>query len=371
MFLKGVLNESSNGRQASMKSSPIKVFLVEDSPVALKILENLLAESPDIEVSGTARNGAEALERIPKVQPDVICTDLLMGKMDGLELTQQIMAKYPRPILIISQAVEGHTSDMAVRLLKAGAVDIFAKPKSGLQEDYKLSQTALISKIKVLSGVKVFTKPIKPALIYPKPPQSPQPLPSTVLGSYKILTIGASTGGPQALQKVLGQLPPNFPMPVVCIQHISEGFLQGLVNWMNAECPLTVKIAEDREPLKPGFVYFAPERNHLMVDNQGRCFYSAAAPVGGHCPSIGTTFESLASAYGKGVIAALLTGMGRDGAEGLHTIAKKGGLTIAQDEASSIIYGMPQEAAKLGAARKILDIDAIAPFILKSLGNRL
>jgi two-component system, chemotaxis family, protein-glutamate methylesterase/glutaminase len=108
-----------------------------------------------------------------------------------------------------------------------------------------------------------------------------------------------------------------------------------------------------------------------MVDNQGRCFYSAAAPVGGHCPSIGTTFESLASAYGKGVIAVLLTGMGRDGAEGLHTIAQKGGLTIAQDEASSIIYGMPQEAAKLGAARKILDIDAIAPFILKSLGDRL
>jgi two-component system chemotaxis response regulator CheB len=158
---------------------------------------------------------------------------------------------------------------------------------------------------------------------------------------------------------------------VVCIQHISEGFLLGLVNWMDAECALTVKVAEDRELLQPGFVYFAPEKYHLMVDNQGRCFYSAAAPVGGHCPSIGVTFESLASAYGKGVIAALLTGMGRDGAEGLHTIAQKGGLTIAQDEASSIIYGMPQEAAKLGAARKILDIDAIAPFILKSLGDRL
>jgi two-component system, chemotaxis family, protein-glutamate methylesterase/glutaminase len=353
-----------------MTSSPIKVFLVEDSPVALKILENLLAESSDIEISGTARNGLEALERIPKVKPDVICTDLLMGKMDGLELTQQIMAKCPTPILIVSQAVEGHTSDMAVRLLKAGAVDIFAKPKSGLQEDYKQAQTTLINKIKVLSGVKVFTKPIKPALIYSKPPQSPHALPSTVPGSYKVLAIGASTGGPQAFQKVLGQLPPNFPMPVVCIQHISEGFLAGLVNWMDAECALTVKIAEDREFLQPGFVYFAPEKHHLMVDNQGRCFYSAAAPVGGHCPSIGVTFESLASAYGNGVIAALLTGMGRDGAEGLRTIAQKGGLTIAQDEASSIIYGMPQEAAKLGAARKILDIDEISPFILKSLGSR-
>lgn len=353
-----------------MTSSPIKVFLVEDSPVALKILENLLAESSDITITGTARNGAEALELITKAQPDVICTDLLMGKMDGLELTQQIMAKCPTPILIISQAVEGRTSDMAVRLLKAGAVDIFAKPKSGLQEDYKHSQSALISKIKVLSGIKVFTKPIKPALIYPKPPLSPQALPPTVPGSYKVLVIGASTGGPQAFQKVLGQLPLNFPMPVVCIQHISEGFLSGLVNWMDAECALTVKIAEDREFLRPGFVYFAPEKQHLMVDNQGRCFYSAAAPVGGHCPSIGVTFESLASVYGKGVIAALLTGMGRDGADGLRAIAQQGGLTIAQNEASSIIYGMPHEAVKLGAARAVLDIEAIAPFILKSLGDQ-
>jgi two-component system chemotaxis response regulator CheB len=351
-------------------SSPIKVFLVEDSPVALKILESLLADCPEITIAGTARNGLEAIDKIPKVQPDVICTDLLMGKMDGLELTQQVMAKYPKPILIISQAVEGNTSEMAVRLLKAGAVDIFTKPKSGLVEDYQQSRATLIHKIKILSGVKVFTKPIRPALVYPKPTPSTLPLPSSIPGEYKVLTIGASTGGPQALQKVLGQLPLNFPLPVVCIQHISEGFLSSLVNWMDAECTLTVKIAEEREPLRPGFVYFAPEKYHLMVDNQGRCFYSAAAPLGGHRPAIGITFESLASVYGKGVIAALLTGMGRDGAEGLKIIAEKGGLTIAQDEASSIIYGMPQEAARLGAARKILDIDAIAPFILKSLQTK-
>jgi two-component system chemotaxis response regulator CheB len=350
-----------------MPSFPVKVFLVEDSPVALKILEGLLAESPDITIAGTARNGVEALAQIPKVQPDVICTDLLMSKMDGLELTQQIMAKFPRPILVISQAVEGHTSEMAIRLLKAGAVDIFTKPKSGLQEDYKKSSVALINKIKVLSGVKVFTKPIKPALIYSTSPQSGRPLPPSVPGAYKVLAIGASTGGPQALQKILGQLPASFPLPVVCIQHISEGFLAGLVNWMNVECALTVKIAEDRELLQPGFVYFAPEKYHLMVDNHGRCVYSSIAPVSGHRPAIGITFESLAAAYGKGVIAALLTGMGRDGAEGLLTIAQKGGLTIAQDEASSIIYGMPHEAAKLGAAREVLDIDAIAPFVLKSL----
>jgi two-component system, chemotaxis family, protein-glutamate methylesterase/glutaminase len=353
-----------------MTSAPIKVFLVEDSPVVLKILENLLADSPEIQIAGTARNGIEALAKIPTVDPEVICTDLLMGKMDGLELTQQVMAKHPCPILIISQAVEGHTSDMAVRLLKAGAVDIFAKPKSGLQADYQAAQTALIQKIKILAGVKVFTKPIKPALVYPPASPTTVPLPHTVPGAYKILVIGASTGGPQTLQKLLSQLPATFPLPVVCIQHISEGFLGSLVNWMNAECALTVKIAKDGEAIQPGTVYFAPERHHLLLDRQGRCFYSAAAPVGGHRPAVDMTFQSVAQIYGPGVIAALLTGMGRDGADGLQEIAKAGGLTIAQDEASSIIYGMPQEAVRLGAAQKVLDINAIAPFLLKSLQGK-
>jgi two-component system, chemotaxis family, protein-glutamate methylesterase/glutaminase len=347
-----------------MTSSPIKVFLVEDSPVALKILENLLTDSNSIVVCGTARNGIEALEKIPRAQPDVICTDLLMGKMDGLELTQQIMAKHPKPILVISQAVEG---SMANQLLKAGAIDIFAKPKSGLQDDYQMAQAELIHKIKLLSGVKVFTKPIRPALVYPTQPLVPPPLPQKCSRSYKILALGASTGGPQALLKVLGQLPNPFPMPVVCIQHISEGFLKSLVNWMNQDCSMPVKIAEDGELLQPGRIYFAPEHHHLLFERQGCCFFSAAAPVWGHRPSIDMTFKSIAQVYGQSVIATLLTGMGRDGAEGMQAIAQAGGLTIAQDEASSVIYGMPQEAVRLGAAREILDIHAIAPFILKSL----
>lgn len=350
-----------------MTSAPIKVFLVEDSPVVLKILENLLADQAGICLSGTAHNGLEALEKIPLAQPDVICTDLFMSKMDGLELTQQIMATLPRPILIISQAVEGHTSEMAVRLLKAGAVDIFAKPKSGLQADYQAAQAALVHKIKLLAGVKVFTKPIRPALVYPTPSAVSQPLPHSIPAAYKILVIGASTGGPQTLQKLLSQLPANFPLPVVCIQHISEGFLGGLVNWMNAECALTVKIAQEGEALQPGKVYFAPDHHHLLLDHQGHCFYSATAAMGGHRPSVDMTFRSVAQLYGAGTIAALLTGMGRDGANGLKEIAQAGGLTIAQDEASSIIFGMPQEAIRLGAAQHILDIHAIAPFILKSL----
>jgi two-component system, chemotaxis family, protein-glutamate methylesterase/glutaminase len=354
-----------------MSSAPINVFLVEDSPVVLKILENLLADSVDIRLAGTARDGIEALEKIPLAQPDVICTDLLMGKMDGLELTQQIMATSPRPILIISQAVEGPSSEMALRLLKAGAVDIFAKPKSGLQADYQAAQAALIHKIKLLAGVKVFTKPIKPALVYPSVSSLHQPLLHGRPDAYKILVIGASTGGPQTLQKLLSQLPEHFPLPVVCIQHISEGFLGGLVNWMNAECRLTVKIAQEGETLQPGKVYFAPDNQHLLLDRQGRCFYAAPTSVSGHCPSVDKTFQCVAQNYGAGTIAALLTGMGRDGATGLMEIAQAGGLTIAQDEASSIIFGMPQEAIRLGAAQQILDIHAIAPFILKSLDKKL
>jgi two-component system chemotaxis response regulator CheB len=350
-----------------MPAAPINVFLVEDSPIALKLLENLLTSSPDIHIAGTASNGIEALERIPEAQPDVICTDLCMEKMDGLELTQQLMAIYPRPILVISQVVDSHNSGMGAQLLKAGVIDILAKPKSSRPEDYQAIQTTLIQKIKVLAGVKVFTKPVRPALFTPvsaSPAIWSSPLHTS---QYKILLIGSSTGGPQALRKILTQLPAQFPLPIVCVQHISEGFLSGLVKWLDAECSLTVKIAEDQEALQPGHVYFAPDRHHLLFDLEGHCFYSAAAPMAGHRPAVDMTFQSGARVFGAGTIAALLTGIGRDGAQGLHKISQSGGLTIAQDEASSIIYGMPLEAVNLGAAKHVLDIHAIAPFILKSL----
>jgi two-component system, chemotaxis family, protein-glutamate methylesterase/glutaminase len=348
-----------------MAPTPIKVFIVEDSSIALAILQRLLESSAEIEVVGTARDGIEALEKIPPAAPDVICTDLLMGKMGGLELTQQLMVCYPKPILVVSQAVQQSDTDTIFRLLEAGAVDVFPKPKTGLQEDYEQSKQAFILKIKVLAGVKVFKKIHSQTLSSATPKKGPtqNSLPNSLETRPKILAIGGSTGGPQAFHKILSKLPSHFPLPIVCVQHISEGFLSGLVNWLDAGCFLNVKIAAEGEQPIPGHAYFAPERYHLSINRQGRFFYSSEPSMSSHRPSISVTFQALAEIYGAETIGVLLTGMGRDGADGMKAISQTGGLTIAQDEASSVIFGMPYEAIQLGAVQHVLDLYDIAPFL--------
>ncbi|MEZ2225449.1 MAG: chemotaxis-specific protein-glutamate methyltransferase CheB [Microcoleus sp.] len=358
--------------------SPIKVLLVEDSPVVTIILKRIFDSSPEIKVVGTACNGLEALELIPKLQPQVICTDLNMAPMNGLEFTQEVMKKYPLPILVISASVQADDTHNVFQLLKAGALDVFPKPMGGLASDYDRLTNQLIAKIKILSGVKVFTRhqkfvptepinknvkkinqlPVSPYQFSPENVKSP---------TIKLLAIGASTGGPQALHGIISKLPANFPVPIICIQHISEGFLQGLVDWLGHESKLPVKIAAFGELPLAGNIYFSPEKVHLELDSKGRFIYSEAAPVGGHCPSVTVTFKSVANFYSRAAAAVLLTGMGRDGADGMLAIAKVGGLTIAQDEATSVVFGMPKEAIALGAVQQILPISAIAPFLLAKL----
>jgi two-component system chemotaxis response regulator CheB len=362
-----------------MMLSPIKVLLVEDSPVATIVLKRILDASPEIQVVGTACNGLEALELIPKLQPEVICTDLNMAQMNGLEFTQEVMKKYPRPILIISASVQAKDTQNVFELIKAGALDVFPKPIGGLASDYDRFANELIAKVKVLSGVKVFTRhqrlggietgdhrQIKK--INPLPTQHYQ-LSSKNLKSQtiKLLAVGASTGGPQALHSIISQFPVNLPVPIICIQHISEGFLQGLVDWLGFESKLPVKIAGLGELPQAGVVYFPPEKRHLELDTQGRFIYSEAAPVAGHCPSVTVTFKSVANFYGRAAAGVLLTGMGRDGADGMLAIAQRGGLTIAQDEASCVVFGMPKEAIALGAAEHVLPVSAIAPLLLEKL----
>lgn len=352
-----------------MAKFPVKVLLVEDSPVVLAILKKILATTPEVEVVGTASNGQEALEKIPDLQPTVICTDLHMRKMDGLEFTKQVMAKHPVPILVISSSVQKNDTSTIFQLLQAGAIDVFPKPAMGTPSDYDRIKQELITKIKVLSGVSVFTKPLK----QPTPSTTAQPLiqgrisgsPSGLKASIRMVVVGASTGGPQALQKLFSQLPSHFPAPIICTQHISEGFLAGLVNWLATECQVKVKIAQDGEIPSPGTIYFAPEKCHLEINSFGKFTYNCSTGiVDGHCPSVTVMFKSAAQFYGRSMMGVLLTGMGKDGATGMHAIAQAGGTTIAQDEASSIVFGMPKEAIALGAAQHILPIQSIAPFVL-------
>ena len=336
----------------------IKVLLVEDSPVAMTMLKRILNSSGEVVIVGTANNGLEALELIPKAHPDVICTDLHMPKMNGLELTSEVMARYPTPILVISVSVLEKDTHHVFNLLQAGAVDIFPKPDSGQLKDYELLKDKLINKIKVLSGVTVFTKLRQ----YNTSPTVPKPIPTFTASTspIKIVAIGTSTGGPNALLDIFKQLPANFPVPIVCVQHISEGFLQGLIDWLDSNCRIKVKIAQPGEYPQPGTVYFPPDQHHLELDSNGCCLCSQSPPVDGHRPSVNVTFKSVARVYGREALAILLTGMGQDGATGLQAIALTGGKTIAQDEGRCVVFGMPKAAIDLGAAQKVLSLAAIS-----------
>ena len=348
----------------------IRILLVEDSPVASAILQRLLRGQPDLQVVGVARHGLEALALIPQVNPQIICTDLHMPRMDGLELTREVMARCPRPILVISASVQEEDTHNVFRILEAGALDIFPKPITGLTAEYEKAQQELLTKIRVLSGVSVFTQHRRDR---PAPVPRPTPLPAAPrhpaldIRAPRVLAIGASTGGPQALQTIFEALPAKFPVPILCVQHISAGFLGGLIDWLNVKSRLRIRIAEAGELPQTNTVYFAPERHHLQLDSQGRLRPVQSAPVCGHCPSVTVLFESVANHYRRSAAGILLTGMGRDGADGLQAIAQVGGTTIAQDEATSVVFGMPKEAIALGAAQHVLPIQKIPPFLLEQV----
>ncbi|HAC65245.1 MAG TPA: chemotaxis response regulator protein-glutamate methylesterase [Cyanothece sp. UBA12306] len=353
----------------------IKVLLVEDSPVALTLLKRMLNSSGVTEVVGTARSGMEALELIPQVNPDVICTDIYMPQMDGLEFTSEVMEKYPRPILVISASVQKSDTQEVFAILDAGAVDVFPKPVGGLANDYEETKKKLVNKIKILSGIKVFTKKRKvtsdklrhqPLNVVPKIPSNPVVY-SNESHQIRVVAIAASTGGPHAFQEILSPLPANFRVPILCVQHISEGFLQGFLSWLNTVCSLSVEIAQHKQTPQPGRIYFPPEHRHLEIDSQGRFNCVLSPPVDGHCPSATALFQSVAKFYNQDSLGILLTGMGRDGARGLLELAQAGGLTIAQDESTSVVFGMPQEAIKLGAAKKVLPVQEIASFLQQKI----
>ncbi len=351
-----------------MLRKPVRVMLVDDSPLALVLLQRMLAASPEIEVVGVATHGRQALDLIPHIQPDVVCTDYHMPDMNGLELIREIMARFPVPILVVSSAVERNDSDRIFSLLEAGAVDVFPKPLGGPGANEQAAEM-LVNKIKIVAGVFVYGRNAdKSRLSVNGPSHSLKPKWSQELP--KIVAIGASTGGPQALLTILSSLPAKFPVPILCVQHISIGFLPGLVSWLGNHFKGKVLIASDKEYPRPGNVYFPQEDTHLQIDAKGRLRMTNDLQTWGHRPSVSVMFRSVSSAYGNAAVGVLLTGMGHDGGDGMQVLAEGGALTICQNEATCVIYGMPRDAVERGAARVVLPLDDIASALVAAVNQQ-
>lgn len=356
-----------------MLEKKIRILLVDDSPIVIATLKKILSKSMSIEIVGTASNGKEGLEKIVTLNPDMVCTDLMMPIMDGLEFTKQVMEKHPKPILVISSAVQKEDEGNIFSLLQAGAVDVFPKPRGSQTGDYDKIADELIKKIKVVSGVVVFSR--KKSVDFSQPKQQEEVGNVTrvfpAAGSmqhFKILLIGASTGGPPALLEILSRLPAHFSLPIVCVQHISLGFSNELVNWLNNNVPLKVKTAKHGEKPTMGNIYFPSEDCHLGIDSSGKFVDLKSVPYKGHRPSVSVSFYSFLEYYKSNTLAVLLTGMGDDGADAMKAILDQGGYTIAQDEKSCVVFGMPRVAIEMGGAKEILPLQNI-PARIKELSK--
>ncbi len=340
----------------------IRILVVEDSLTVRRRLCEVLAADPGLVVVGEAEDGQRAIELCQELQPDVVTMDMMLPVMSGLAATEYIMAYCPRPILIVSSSTNRGELFKTYEALAAGAIDVLEKP-SGDDTDAAWEQR-LVATVKLVSRIRVITHPRArlAALGKPRPAQQESPLPVVAQTRQQVVAIGASTGGPGAMVTLLRGLPPGFPLPVLLVLHIGEPFGGAFAEWLDGQSCHRVSYPRDGEAVAAaaGRVVMAPPGSHLVV-REGRFHLTSEAERHSCRPSVDVLFESVAIAYGPAAAGCLLTGMGRDGAAGLLAIRQAGGPTIAQDEATSVVYGMPREAVLLGAAERVLPLEQIAP----------
>lgn len=343
---------------------PIRVLVAEDSTTVRKHLCRVLAEDPDLEVIGEAEDGRQAIELCRTLRPDVITMDMMLPVMSGLAATEYIMAHFPTPVLVVSASFNRGEVFKTYEALAAGAVDVLEKPDGtepeGVWEQKLTSSVKLVSRIRVITHPRGLMRRAGSAGTRDRAEGARE---------CEVVAIGASTGGPAAVQTILRALPPQFDVPILLVMHIGEKFASNLAEWLDGQSARRVACARDGDVIAAhaGRVLLAPAGKHLIV-RSGKA-RTNVDPERHFCrPSVDVLFESVAAEYGAAAAGCVLTGMGRDGASGLLAIHQAGGFTIAQDEASSVVYGMPREAAVLGAADRILPLAEIAPAIA-SLGK--
>lgn len=345
----------------------IRVLIVEDSATVREMLVYILSADPEIQVIGTARNGEEALAAVPRCRPDVVTMDINMPRLNGFEATRRIMESHPTPIVMVSGTWD--TTEMATTFhaLTAGALAALPRPMGIGHPHYAENAQKLVQTVKMMAEVKVVRRwpHATHAHLSPLLPLQVDIAPAAT--NLRIVAIGASTGGPAALQTVLGGLPKYFPVPLVIVQHMAADFVPGFVEWLAKSTAHTVQVAEHGHLLLPGQIYVAPGDSHLTVEAGERIALCQDEPENGMCPSVSRLFRSVATVYGAAAVGVLLTGMGKDGAEELKLLREGGAITIAQDRESSVVYGMPGEAVRLNAAGYVLPLQEIATTLARLL----
>ena len=346
-------------------AKPIRVLLADTGGVSRDRIIHLLDRDGRFQVVATVSDGIAAADTTARLRPDVVVMNLRLPPGDGIAATRRIMAETPTPVVIVSTTSDGVPSERAAEALQAGAVSVLDTPLSPDHAQYAHAIQELLTSIRLMAEVKVVRRPASGGrrhlvLLAPlNPLEKRRPV---------VLVMAASTGGPQAIQTVLQALGPDLDVPVLIVQHMSKGFLPGMVGWLDGTCPQVVRLAVDGVQPTGGIVYIAPEEHHLLVTRAGKLALTKAPPVGGFRPSADTLFESAAQVYGADAVGAVLTGMGDDGAAGLAALRGRGAATIAQDESSAVVYGMPRAAVAVGGAERVLTLEAIGPAVRKLLG---
>ena len=347
----------------------IKVLIIDDSAVVRQTLKEILSSDPDIEIMGVAPDPFVAAEKIKENVPDVITLDVEMPRMDGITFLKKLMAQHPLPVVICSSLAKAG-SETALKALDYGACEIIAKPRLGTRQFLEESRIGVCEAVRAAAHVRVKPRREMPFAVAPKLTADailPQPTSHAMIETTeKVIVVGASTGGTDAIRVFLEAMPLDAP-GIVIVQHMPEHFTRAFANRLNGLCTVSVKEAENDDTIIRGRVLIAPGDKHTLLKRSGARYYveTREGPlVSRHRPSVDVLFRSAARYAGKNAIGVIMTGMGDDGAKGLLEMKKAGAYTIAQDEASCVVFGMPKEAIKLGAVDKVADLDSISRMVL-------
>lgn len=348
---------------ASAQTPPqIRVLLVDDSRTSRALLRQLCTDDPRLTVVGEAVDGRQAIEQVAAMRPSIVVMDIEMPVLNGIEASRQIMAHHPTPILIVTAHHDARDVALSLQAVRAGALSLLPKPTGPGSAAFRQDAQQFVRLVKALAGVHPVRRQLPPSSAAAPPPAPP----ATTLLPVRAIGVGASTGGPAALYRLLELLPPQLSVPVLVVQHIADGFTPGLASWLSGATTLPVTIAEHDQPLLRGHVYIAPDRCHLKAGRSGRAVLADEAPVAGFRPSASVLFTSMAEVYGAAAVGVVLTGMGSDGLHGARALRHAGAAVLAQDAGSSVVFGMPKAVADAGLATYVGTVEQLAAALARS-----